>query len=101
MYESLTHVTPGRVRETPLLIDSGAGVILEAPPLASISRRNVEHNPWIVSASFGVDDSDRVEHIFAGPDAKSASLGHRSNDNFVEYTVLREVAGFLEISRVA
>jgi hypothetical protein len=97
MYESLIEVNPGRVRETPLLIDAGAGVILEAPPLASISRRNVDHNPFIFSTWASTDE----EHIFAGPDAKAASLGHRAQDNFVEYVVLREAAGFLELSRVA
>lgn len=83
-----------KARETHLLVDPGAGVILEAPGVASVSRRNVDTHPYIESVV-----SDGKETIFAGPDAKAAAKGHTSQDNFVRYDVVRDVAGFLEIVR--
>ena len=90
MYDSFT-----KAHETYLLVDDGAGVILEAPGFATISRRNVEANRYIFSVIVGDE-----EQIFAGPDAKAAALGHISKDNYVKYIVIRDAAGFLEMTRV-
>lgn len=86
-------------RETHLLVDDGAGVVLEAPGLASVSRRYVESHPFIESVV--IRDPDREERIYAGSDAKVAAAGRANCSDYVEYVVEREVAGFLEIRRVA
>lgn len=74
---------------TILLIDEGAGVILEAPPEVEVSERYVDSNPFI--------ERTRT-HVIAGPDAKKVASGSGGVD-YVLYEIKGRYFGSLQLKR--
>lgn len=82
--------TPTKNHEPSLLVDPGAGVLLDVPPNPIVTERYVQSHPFIVL----MDD-----HVIAGPDAKRVAAGNGGRE-YVIYRVVRRVAGSLHLERM-
>jgi hypothetical protein len=77
--------------EPHLLVDYEVGRILDAPPRSIKSCRWADSHPFVEIIG---------DTLVAGPDAARVAAGSGGHD-FVEYSIDREVAGFLHLTRVA
>lgn len=75
-----------------LLVDTGAGVVLQAPPTAVVSRAYAEAHKFVCIDLTG-------SYVLAGPDADSACRLGAGGKDVVIYHVDREVTGFLHLTR--
>jgi hypothetical protein len=82
--------TPTRNHEPSLLVDPGAGVLLDAPPNPIVTERYVQTHPFITTVS---------GYVIAGPDAQKVAAGN-GGEEFVTYAVVRRVAGALHLQRL-
>lgn len=76
-------------REDNLLIDPGAGIVLDAPPEARVSVRYVDSHPFMERLA---------THVVAGPDAAKVARGVHGTD-YVCYEILSNEIGTLHLRR--
>lgn len=71
-----------------LLIDIGAGVILDAPPETTVSKRWVDTHPFIEHVPAAIlKRGEPLGFIVAGPDAKKVAAGSGGLD-YVLYQIV-------------
>jgi hypothetical protein len=83
--------TPTRNHEPALIVDPGAGILLDVPPNPIVTERYVETHPFI---------HQLADHVVAGPDSAKVAAGN-GGEEFVVYRVVRRVAGSLHLERLS
>jgi hypothetical protein len=82
-------------RPPALLVDIESGDVLDAPQEATVSRNWIESHPFVQQGS-----GKEFIFLFAGRDAERRAT-HRAAEDFVQYAIRGDVAGFVRLERVA